>query len=347
MRILAVDVGFGTQDILLYDDSRLEENNVKMVFPSMTQIIAREVTRSRTNLCFHGSTMGGGPLAHAIHQHIKKGYRVWMTPESARSVRDDLRQVREMGVEIFREHRQEECLGRRVYTRDIDFPLLRKVLEGVGEEFTFDWVAVAVQDHGYAEEKSDREFRFEKFREALEKDARLSSLGHLHPPSYYTRMASVARDVKKYHSGNVLVIDTKIAAIAGALYNLKERPVIAVDVGNGHTTAAIVDRDMEVLGLFEHHTHMLNLQRLEDYLRRFAVGELTNEEVFGDGGHGCYILDTPPTAPELVVATGPRRGLLQGFPRRVLYASPMGDVMMTGPAGMVAVVKEINRKTTI
>jgi uncharacterized protein (DUF1786 family) len=347
MRILAVDVGFGTQDILLYDDSRLEENNVKMVLPSMTQILAREVTRSRTHLCFHGSTMGGGPLAHAIHQHIKKGYRVWMTPDSARSVRDDLRQVREMGVEIFREHGQEECRGRRVYTRDVDFTFLRKVLEGVGEEFTFDWVAVAVQDHGYAEKKSDREFRFEKFRESLDRDARLSSLGHLHPPSYYTRMASVARDVRRYHSGNILIIDTKIAAIAGALYNEEERPVIAVDVGNGHTTAAIVDRDMEVLGLFEHHTHMLSPSSLEGYLRRFAAGELTNEEVFQDGGHGCYLRETPSTTPEHVVATGPRRSLLEESSLEVAYASPMGDVMMTGPAGMVAVVKELNKKTTL
>lgn len=343
MRILAVDVGFGTQDILLYDDSDVAENSIKMVFPSMTQLLAREVLRSGSDLCFHGSTMGGGPLAHAIYEHIKKGYRVWMTPGSARSIRDDPEQVREMGVQITEEHPPEECRGKRIMTMDVDFPFLRDVLHGIGERFSFDWVAVAVQDHGYAVEKSDREFRFEKFREALEKSGRLSSLAHLSPPPYYTRMSSVVDEVRKYHSGNILVVDTKIAAIAGALYDVEERPVIAIDVGNGHTTAAIVSEDMHVLGLFEHHTHMLTTRRLEDYLRRFASGGLTNEEVFNDRGHGCYIREKPSEEPRLVVATGPRRSLLAGSSLRVVNASPMGDVMMTGPAGMTAIIKEINK----
>ena len=40
MRILAVDVGTGTQDILLFDSSGPVENCVKLVMPSPTQIAA-------------------------------------------------------------------------------------------------------------------------------------------------------------------------------------------------------------------------------------------------------------------------------------------------------------------
>ena len=38
MKILAVDIGLGTQDILLYDDRKNLENCVKLVLPSPTKI---------------------------------------------------------------------------------------------------------------------------------------------------------------------------------------------------------------------------------------------------------------------------------------------------------------------
>src|SRR5438045_489951 len=40
MRILAVDVGTGTQDILLFDSEQELENSVKMVMPSPTLVVA-------------------------------------------------------------------------------------------------------------------------------------------------------------------------------------------------------------------------------------------------------------------------------------------------------------------
>lgn len=344
MRILAVDVGFGTQDILLYEDSKILENCIKMVFPSMTQLLAKEVKKSTSDLCIHGITMGGGPLAHAIEQHLLKGYKVRMTLPAAKSIRDDLNQVKEMGVQIVEEHEPGKCRGKRLLTRDVDFPFLKDILHGLGESFTFDWIAVAVQDHGYAKDKSDREFRFEKFREALESDGKLSSLGFTSPPSYYSRMSSIVEEVKKYHTGGVFVADTKIAAIAGGLYGVKETPVIAIDVGNGHTTAAIVEKGNEVIGLFEHHTHMLSSRTLEDYLRRFAKGRLTNDEVYNEGGHGCYLRETPEEEPRRIIATGPRRHLLRGSSLKVSYASPMGDVMMTGPLGLVTMIRQLNNK---
>jgi len=43
MRILAVDAGTGTQDILLFDSAGPVENSVKLVMPSATSIAAGRI----------------------------------------------------------------------------------------------------------------------------------------------------------------------------------------------------------------------------------------------------------------------------------------------------------------
>ncbi len=61
MKILCVDIGTGTQDILLYD-SRLDlENGFKLVVPSPTMRVHRrlkEATRQRKGVVLTGVTMG-------------------------------------------------------------------------------------------------------------------------------------------------------------------------------------------------------------------------------------------------------------------------------------------------
>ena len=47
MRILAIDMGSGTQDIVIFDSEKPVENNVKMILPSATEIAARRVRRER------------------------------------------------------------------------------------------------------------------------------------------------------------------------------------------------------------------------------------------------------------------------------------------------------------
>ena len=42
-RILAIDVGAGTQDVLLWEADQPMENNVKLILPSWTTILARSV----------------------------------------------------------------------------------------------------------------------------------------------------------------------------------------------------------------------------------------------------------------------------------------------------------------
>jgi uncharacterized protein (DUF1786 family) len=56
MKILAIDVGTGTQDIMLYDSKNSIENAVKMVLPSPTKIMADRIRRHHHDLFLTGET---------------------------------------------------------------------------------------------------------------------------------------------------------------------------------------------------------------------------------------------------------------------------------------------------
>ena len=74
MRILAVDIGTGTQDILLFDTRYSVENGLKLVMPSPTLRLSREVeaaTRRGDSLLLTGVTMGGGPGHWAVERHLR------------------------------------------------------------------------------------------------------------------------------------------------------------------------------------------------------------------------------------------------------------------------------------
>jgi uncharacterized protein (DUF1786 family) len=112
-----------------------------------------------------------------------------------------------------------------------------------------------------------------------------------------------------------------------------EGPSLAVNVGNGHTIAALLING-KIEGLYEHHTHELTPEKLENHLRLFLHGELSREEVFEDNGHGVITL-TPWFGDTPVWVTGPNRDLFQDTSFQVTYAAPGGNTMMTGPVGLV------------
>src|SRR5437764_15357524 len=103
MRILAIDMGTGTQDILLFDSSGPIENSIKMVMPSATQIAAariRRATDARRPVLVTGVIQGGGPCHWALNDHLAAGGIAYATPAAARTFDDDLSRVEEMGVRI-------------------------------------------------------------------------------------------------------------------------------------------------------------------------------------------------------------------------------------------------------
>jgi uncharacterized protein (DUF1786 family) len=337
MRILAIDIGAGTQDILLFDPSKNIENSISLVLPTPSKFLARKLRALEGNVFIRGDTIGGGSLTRAILQHLEKGRRVVMEESAAYSIRNDLDEVRSMGIEVGTKPATGDFSDFEI--QEIDLPLLKNFLENFGEDLDVDVIAIAVQDHGVApKEVSDRAFRFEKTEAMLRRNNRPESF-HFEEgsiPGYYLRMRSAVGAVRRGSSSPVLVMDTAFSAILGCLDEVVE-PALIVNVGNGHTIAALVV-DQRVEGIYEHHTHELNPNRLENDLRRFARGELSNKEVFEANGHGAITLK-PFQGRTAVVVTGPHRDIFKGTSFKFVYAAPGGNTMMTGPVGLVKAVQ--------
>jgi uncharacterized protein (DUF1786 family) len=352
VKILAIDIGAGTSDILLYDDSKKSvENCVKMVLPSACNVYATKVkaaTRLYKDLFIKGDTIGGGPLSHALKNHVAEGLKVYMTENAAYTVRNSLEQVKEAGIEIVPESGPKKFSGETMVLEEVNINKLRKFIEPYGESFwNLDYVAVAVQDHGiFPKGMSNRQFRINEIKGLLKDNPKPEAFAYdeREVPSFYPRMMSAVAAVKRQlPHAEVLVVDTSPDAILGCLIDPAVEgldPVLAVNVGNGHTMAAIVSGG-EVTAVLEHHTRLLDSRKMQSLLRNFADGNLSNQEVYDDDGHGMFYLKNPPGFTNLkkVVVTGPNRRILANTDLKVHFANPGGDVMMSGTFGLVEATK--------
>ena len=333
MKILAIDIGAGTQDILLFDSNKNIENCISLVLPTPSKFLAEKLKSIEGDVYLSGDTVGGGSLTGAVLRHLKKGYRVIMEESAAYSIRNDLDEVRSMGIEVG--PRADAKNVQELQIQEIDLPLFRDFLSNFGEDLEVDSIAIAVQDHGVSPKGvSDRAFRFEKMEEQLRRDNRPESFHFVENsiPAYYLRMRSAVRAVRRTTSIPTLVMDTAFSAILGCVDKATD-PSLVVNVGNGHTIAAFIS-NQKIEGLYEHHTHALTPERLENDLRRFIRGELSRKEVFEANGHGVINLNTF-SGEVSVVVTGPHRDLFKGTSLNYVYAAPGGNTMMTGPMGLV------------
>lgn len=83
-------------------------------------------------------------------------------------------------------------------------------------------------------------------------------------------------------------------------------------------------------------------EKLYNLIGKFRCGELTNEEIFADGGQGCFIASRNLSGFRLVGVTGPRRYLAQGLGYHPV--NPYGDMMLTGCYGLVEAMKTIKQR---
>ncbi|QSZ66873.1 pyruvate formate lyase-activating protein [Methanofollis aquaemaris] len=332
-RILAIDVGRGTQDVLLYDPEVPVENSVKLVLPSPTVVVGnavREAARSGRPIHLEGACMGGGGSVLAVREAaLAAGVRVTATPEAALTVHDDPARVAAFGVEV-----ADEAPADAVTVRTGDYMVheLQTALALFGVPYP-ERVAIAVQDHGFSPKVSNRIFRFSVFQKLLEEgDWDLFALAPDPPYPPMSRMQAVLSGAP-----DALVTDTGPVAAIGALLDpwvaaqANADGVTLVNVGNGHTLAFTL-RGTEVLGLFEHHTSSLDPARLNRFLGKLQDGTLTNEEVFEDGGHGAAVREAIGETP--IAVTGPNRARL--LPD-AYQAAPFGDMMLTGCFGLLEV----------
>jgi uncharacterized protein (DUF1786 family) len=342
MRILAVDTGTGTQDILLLDTRELVENSVKMVAPSPTMKVAgkiREATRQGRPLLLSGVTMGGGPCRWELERHLKAGLAAFATPDAARTFDDDLDVVQSMGVQLVSEDEATGMNGvERIETRDLDLGAIRRALASLGADTRIEGLALACLDHGTAPPGySDRLFRFEHLRQVVERENDLLAFAFRpeETPDYLTR----ARALLGSGDGEApaVFLDSAPAAALGALQD----PVAAgaeaqlvLNLGNSHTLAFHL-RGTYIYSLFEHHTGLLDRQKLDSLSERLVAGTLRHEEVFAENGHGVYYAAPPDSREPFVTATGPLRAKLRGSRLKPHFAAPHGDMMLSGCFGLV------------
>jgi uncharacterized protein (DUF1786 family) len=352
MQILTVDVGTGTQDIYLFQSGMAPENGFKLVMPSPTMMVRRKI-RSATargdDLLLVGVTMGGGPNTWAAVEHLRAGHKIFATPEAARTFDDDLDKVREMGVEVVSEDEAADLSLPRIELRDFDFQAIHNAFAALGADIDPQAVAVAVFDHGAAPaDISDRQFRFDYIEARIRDRNNLSAFAYLATeiPPFMTRMRSVA-DSTEGLTCPLILMDTAPAAILGATLDPKvgsRKQKLIANIGNFHTLAFRMG-PAGIEGVFEHHTGLVNLERVDDLLTALAHGTLTHEEIFAEHGHGALVIDPKPLVLQDsdfgVAVTGPRQSMLRASRMRPYFAVPFGDMMLSGCFGLVSACADL------
>ena len=341
MRILALDIGTGTQDILLFDSRRAVENSVQLVVPAPTVIAAQRVraaTAAGRPLVLAGTNMGGGPVTGAVVDHIAAGLPAHATAAAAVTFDDDPEVVRAMGLTIVSEDEAARAVGAHVVLRDVDLEMVRKALKAFEVSPEWDAVAVATFDHGDAPPGyRDRKFRFDHLRERIlggGNDAFSAIYLADEVPEYLTRMRAVVDTLGG--DAPALLMDTAQAAVLGSL----EDPIVAaqeckvvVNMGNEHTLAFHL-HGTEIQGLFEHHTHLLSAERLEAHILGLVQGDLDGEAVWREQGHGAVVMQGGEELGFLSVI-GPMRGMLEGSRLEPYFAMPHGSMMLAGCFGLI------------
>ena len=369
MKILAIDIGTGTQDILLFDTETEVENCLQMIMPSPTVLVARQIrnaTARGEDVLLTGTIMGGGPSNWAADDHRRAGYRVFATPSAAKSFNDDLAEVAQSGIQVIGEEeaariRLDASHIRQVEMQDVDLNALDRAFSAFGVELEFDVLAIAVFDHGNAPSGySDRLFRFDFLAErlrAFNSPAAFAFMGGKIPPRL-TRMQAAADSIETSLRGRrngdaaFMLMDTAPAAVLGALEDDRvrvHRDAIIANVGNFHTLAFRFT-DGAITGVFEHHTGELTQDQLEKFLVQLADGTLTHDAVFNSKGHGALLFDSRAqrldpssgSGQSFLAIVGPRRGMLLHSRYRPYFATPYGDMMLAGCYGLVRAYAELN-----
>ncbi len=367
MRILTVDVGTGTQDVFLYDSSVDIENGYKLVMPSPTMMVYRELKQAARRgepVLLTGYLMGGGPSQWAARDHVLGGGAVYATPDAARTFNDDLDYVqREMGVRVVSDDEALALRGvPRLELKDFDFPRLAQAFAAFGVELDVDAVAVAVFDHGDAPPgESDRQFRFD-YLDALCRAAdpllpvrsQLAIFAHKAedvPPSM-TRLRAVASAARAQGVDvPLLVMDTAPAAVLGVTLDPRvaqavPKGALVGNLGNFHCLVFRLGQS-GIEGLFEHHTGEVTREKLDALISALANSSLRHHEVYNDMGHGALVYDQRPmaakgaTPPYFLALSGPRRGMMVGSAHQPYMAVPFGDMMLAGCFGLLRAAAEI------
>ncbi|HDQ40890.1 MAG TPA: hypothetical protein ENN39_07695 [Desulfonatronum sp.] len=332
--ILCLDIGSGTQDVLLHILDEQQANCPKFVLPSPARVVAGRIaalTKAKRAIWLYGDNMGGG-FFFAVRRHLEQGLPLAAHPEAAFSLGDNPNKVRSMGVDL-----ASDCPAgyTPLHLCDFDPGFWQTFLAAAGLDYP-DLILAAAQDHGFHPQESNRVGRFRLWRDFLLQAAgRPEALVFADPPAQLTRLQTL-----KSRIGAGLVADTGAAAVLGALYEPEVRQrqhsqgVCVVNVGNSHVLGFLLFQN-QILGVYEQHTHGRDPEAILADLALFKQGELSHEQVMDQHGHGCLTLDLPAEAQGFVptYVLGPRRALLANS--KATFLAPGGDMMLAGCFGLL------------
>ena len=351
-RILAIDIGAGTMDVLIHDPAQPMENAVQLVLPSATSIVGRRIAAAREagrDVFLHGNLMGGYHTTNAVWRHLQAGLAVYATPTAAATVHDDRDLLERKGVRITVDppagaEASVPAGAVAIELRDVDLGALAGALRAYDVTLP-ERVAIAAQDHGHSPKRSNRLFRFEHWRRFLVPGSTLADHVWATPPDYMTRLLAIQRDVP-----GALVADTGPVAVLGALEDERvaaeaARGACIVNIGNQHTLALLV-RGEELFGVVEHHTESMDTAKLERLVSRLIAGTVTHDEVFDDDGHGALVLDGYRAQPPFtfIAVTGPNRAMAK--PLGWYMAAPHGAMMLSGCFGLVRACERLRARAS-
>ena len=343
-RILAIDIGAGTMDVLIHDPTQPMENAVQLVLPSATSIIGRRIAVAREagrDVFLYGNLMGGYHTTNAVWRHLDVGLAVYATATAAATVHDDRELLERKGVRIT-DRAPEGALA--IELRDVDLDALAGALSAYDVTLP-ERIAIAAQDHGHSPKRSNRLFRFEHWRRFLVPGSTLADHIWATPPDYMTRLLAIRADVP-----GAIVADTGPVAVLGALEDdrvaaVAQTGVCIVNIGNQHTLGLLVLGE-ELFGVMEHHTESMTTAKLERLIGRLIAGSVTHDEVFDDEGHGALVLDGYRNLPpfSFIAVIGPHRAMAS--PLGWHMATPHGAMMLSGCFGLVRGVERLRMRGT-
>lgn len=345
-RFLLVDIGAGTMDVLFYDDESRE--HYKAVVKSPVRTVAEKAASLSGALLVIGKEMGGGPISSVLTERAKNA-EVVMTASAAATIHHNLGKVQSSGIRIVEDTEAKELARKKNYTLlklvDVDVERLRGIVDGFGVPFAFDAVGICAQDHGVPPEgQSHLDYRHQLFKAALDVNPFPHSLLYTDAEvsATHNRLICIAESARDLPADEIYVMDSGMAAIAGAPLDSQARHKnnrLILDIATSHTLGAALVGD-EIAGFFEYHTSDISLPRLEQLLRELTEGKIEHAQILKEGGHGAYIRKAFGfDAVEIILATGPKRGLLERTTLPVVYGAPLGDNMMTGAVGLLESIR--------
>ncbi len=345
-RFLLVDIGAGTMDILHHDTE--SGAHYKVVAKSPVLYMAEKAASLPGNILITGNEMGGGPITKVLTQRAQDT-NVIMSMSSAATIHHNVERVRSWGITVVEDEKAEDLRLSREYSHlsinDLEVERIVHVMNGMGAPFSFDVVGICAQDHGVPPDgMSHLDYRHNIFKANLDKNPFPHTLLYKgdEVPGTMNRLTAIAESAQMLPTDEVYVMDSGMAAILGASMDSRacqKKKILVLDIATSHTLGAAMDGE-EIAGFFEYHTRDITLERLESLLRELGNGTLEHERILEEGGHGAYVRKAFGfEAAEIIVATGPKRSLMENSRLPIVRGAPLGDNMMTGTVGLLEAIR--------